>query len=378
MRTWLLIAALAIPMLSQAQKNKKGPSSYNLIVGTYTKKGSEGMYVYRFYPESGRLAYLNSTTGVSNPSYLTVSSNNKFVYATNENDNGEVSAFSFEPKGGRLQFINKQPSLGGSPCYITEDQERKHVIVANYSGGNAVVLPVNADGSLGRVSQNMQDQGKGINAERQEKPHVHTTVLSPDEKYLIYSDLGTDRLNVMHYRATQPQPLSPATPAYISLTPGSGPRHIAFTPDKKHLYAVAELGATIIAFDYNNGKLKQLQSMSLLRDGFTGNGAGAADVHVSPDGRFVYATNRGDANEIIVYAIAPETGMLTFVERKSSMGKAPRNFAIDPTGKFLVVSNQDSDSIFVYKIDTETGKLTYTNNHIEVSMPVCLKFASAE
>ncbi len=380
MKKLFLIAALLPALLHAQNKNKKkGPTSYDLVIGTYTTGKSEGIYVYRFYPESGRLAYLNKATGVANPSYLTVAASNKFVYAANEvGKDGGVSAFAFEPKSGSLTFINKQSSGGADPCYVSEDKAGRNVFVANYSSGAAAVLPVNKDGSLGAPSQIIQDQGHGINAARQEKPHVHTAVLSPDEKYLLYTDLGTDKLNIMRYKPSQAQPLSPASTADVNVTPGHGPRHLAFSNDRKYLYLVTEMGATLYTFDYDNGKVKQKQTLSLLPDGFTGNGAAAADVHVSPDGRFLYATNRGDVNDISVYAINPENGLLTFVERKSTLGKSPRNFVIDPTGKFLLVANQNSDSIFEYKIDTESGKLTLTGNNLTIGNPVCLKFTAAE
>ncbi len=380
MKKLFLAVVLLMPVLVHAQKNKKkGPTSYDMVIGTYTSGKGEGIYVYRFYPESGRFAYLNKATGVVNPSYLCLSPDNKFVYAVNELDkSGEVSSFSFQPASGQLTFINKQSSGGAAPCFITEDKDAKHVFVANYSGGSAAVLPVNSDGSLGPVAQLLQDQGHGVNADRQEKPHVHTTALTPDNKYVLYTDLGTDRVNIMRYRASQPQPLSPASPPYVIVTAGNGPRHIAFAPNHKYMYLVTEMGAIIYTYAYDNGHLKQLQSQSMLPDGFTGNGAAAADVHVSSDGRFLYASNRGDANEIIVYAINPENGMLTFVERKSTFGKSPRNFVIDPTGKYLIVANQNSDSIYEYKINTESGKLTLTGNRLEIGNPVCLKFAPAE
>jgi 6-phosphogluconolactonase len=380
MKKLLWAAALVLPMLSQAQKSKsKGPASYDLVIGTYTTGKSEGIYVYRFYPENGRFAYLNKVTGVANPSYLCISPDNKFVYAVNEvGKAGEVSSFSFEPKSGQLTFMNKQASGGADPCYVSEDKGEKHIFVANYSSGAAAVLPVNKDGSLGPVAQLLQDQGHGINTDRQEKAHVHTTVLSPDEKYLLYTDLGTDKLNVMRYHASETQPLTPATPPYVTVTAGNGPRHLAFAPNHKYLYLVTEMGAVVYTYEYNNSHLKQVQSVSMLPDGFTGNGGAAADIHVSPDGRFLYASNRGDANEIVVYSINQETGMLTFVERKPSLGKSPRNFVIDPSGKFLLVANQNSDSIYEYKIDQNTGKLTLTNNRLEVGNPVCLKFAPVE
>ncbi len=357
---------------------KTAPSTFDLLIGTYTKGKSKGIYVYRFYAETGRTAYLNEIDDVSNPSYLCLSDNNKFVYAVNENGkNGEVSAFTFEPKLGKLVFLNKQSSKGADPCYVSVDKDQKNVFVANYSSGDLTVLPVNKDGSLSPVSQVVQDEGQGINKERQEGPHVHIAMLSPDEKYLLYSDLGTDKLNVMRYHASHPQPLAPATPPFVKIADGEGPRHIVFSNDKKHVYLVTEMGSAVHVFDYDNGKLKEKQSITLLKDGFKGQTAGAA-IHISPDGRFLYASNRLETNDISVYAIDPDTGNLIFVQRESSYGKNPRDFAIDPTGNFMVVANQDSDSIFVYRIDKSNGKISRINSNIEIGNPVCLKFAPAE
>jgi 6-phosphogluconolactonase len=378
MKKFLLIISLLFPVLIYAQHKKTAPSTYDLLIGTYTKGKSKGIYVYRFYAETGKLAYLNEIDGVDNPSYLCLSSNNKFVYAVNEiGKNGEVSAFTFEPKQGKLVFINKQSSSGADPCYIAVDKAQKNVFVANYSSGALTVLPVNKDGSLSPVSQVIQDEGHGINKERQEGPHVHIGMLSPDEKYLLYTDLGTDKLNIYHYKASRPQPLSPATPAFVSVKEGEGPRHIVFSNDKKHVYLLTEMGSAVHVFDYDNGKLKEKQSITLLRDGFKGQTAGAA-IHISPDGRFLYASNRLETNEISVYAIDPDSGGLIYVQRVTSSGKNPRDFAIDPAGNFLVLANQDSDSIYVYKIDKSSGKINRTSSGIEVGNPVCLKFAPAE
>jgi 6-phosphogluconolactonase len=378
MRKLLLIISLLFPVLIYAQHKKTAPTSYDLLIGTYTKGKSKGIYVYRFYTETGKLAYLNEIDGVDNPSYLCVAANNKFVYAVNEiGKNGEVSAFTFEPKQGKLVFINKQLSSGADPCYISVDKAQKNVFVANYSSGSLTVFPVNKDGSLSPVSQVVQDEGHGVNAARQEGPHVHTAMLSPDEKYLLYSDLGTDKLNIMRYHASNHQPLSAASPAFVSVKDGEGPRHIVFSNDKKHVYLATEMGSAVHVFDYNTGKLKEKQSITLLRDGFKGQTAGAA-IHISPDGRFLYASNRLETNEISVYAIDPNNGQLIFVQRESSNGKNPRDFAIDPTGNFLLAANQDSDSIFVYKIDKSNGKISRTSQGIEVGNPVCLKFAPAK
>jgi 6-phosphogluconolactonase len=376
MKKILIFVAMLSPVLGIAQKKPVYPKSFDLIVGAYTSGNSKGIAVYRFYTETGRLAYLSQIDNVSNPSYLAVSSNNKFVYAVNENDNGEVSSFSFEPKTGQLTFINKVSTLGGSPCYVSVDKNQKNLFVANYSGGNIAVLPLNEDGSIAPASMTLKDDGHGINKERQEKAHVHTAVLSPDEKYVLYTDLGTDKINITKYKGGKNNQIVPANPAFVSVKPGYGPRHLAFSNDKKYLYLVTEMGSSVIVFDYNNGKPKQKQDISLLADGFKG-ATGAADIHISPNGKFLYATNRGDANDISVFSINPENGELTFVDRKATGGKGPRNFIIDPTGKYLLVAHQNSDNIYVFQLDEATGKLIRVVSRIEVGNPVCLKFAPA-
>ncbi|TEW65385.1 lactonase family protein [Mucilaginibacter phyllosphaerae] len=376
MKKILIVVLTLIPGLIFAQKKNMGPKSFDLVIGAYTTGKSKGIAVYRFYTETGRLAYLSQTDDVSNPSYLAVSANNKFVYAVNENDNGEVSSFSFEPKTGKLTFINKVPTLGGSPCYVSVDKDQKNLFVANYSGGNIAVLPLNADGSIAPAVQTIKDSGHGINKERQEKAHVHTAVLSPDEKYVLYTDLGTDKINITKYKGGKDNPIVPAKPAFVNVTPGYGPRHLAFSADKKYLYLITEMGSSVIVYDYNNGKPKQKQDISLLPDGFKG-ATGAADIHISPNGKFLYATNRGDANDISLFAINQDNGELTFIERRPTGGKGPRNFVIDPTGKYLLIAHQNSDSIIVYRLDETTGKLSQPVNRLEIGNPVCLKFAPA-
>ncbi|HEY9195186.1 MAG TPA: lactonase family protein [Mucilaginibacter sp.] len=365
------------PLVNYAQDKKLIPKTFDLVVGTYTTGSSKGIIVYRFYTQSGKLAYLSQIDGVTNPSYLTISKNNKFIYAVNEVTNGEVSAFSFEPKTGKIDFINKQSSLGANPCYIAIDKAQKTAFVANYSSGQVTVLPINKDGSLGAGIETVRNEGQGPNKERQEGPHAHMSILSPDEKYLLYNDLGTDRINIYRFKPGKDSPLTGANPAYVSVTPGEGPRHLDFSADKKHVYLATEMGSNMFVFDYDNGKLKQKQVITMLPDGFTGKTAAAA-VHISPDGRFLYVSNRLETNEIICYAINQETGLLTFVSRQSTFGKNPRDFAIDPSGNYLVVANQSSDSIFVFKIDQSTGKLIQTGIKIEVGNPVCLKFTPAE
>jgi 6-phosphogluconolactonase len=223
MKNFLLVISLASCMTAFAQKKTTTPSTFDLVVGTYTSGTSKGISVYRFYAESGRLAYLSKIDDVSNPSYLCVSKDNKFVYAVNEDDKGEVSAFSFVPKSGTLTFINKQSSLGAAPCYISIDKDQKNLFVANYGGGNIAVLPINKDGSVAAAVQSITDPGHGPNKDRQEKAHVHTAVLSPDEKYVLYTDLGTDKINITRYKPGKANPLTPADPAFVNVTPRRPP-----------------------------------------------------------------------------------------------------------------------------------------------------------
>jgi 6-phosphogluconolactonase len=376
MKRLLLVITLLFPLLVYAQK--PAPTTYDLLIGTYTKGSSKGIMVYRFYVESGKLAYLSQIEGVSNPSYLCVSKNNNFVYAVNEDGkNGGVSSFTFEPVQGKLTFLNRQSSAGADPCYISVDDDRKNVYVANYSSGSLAVLPIGKNGSLEPPSQVIQDEGKGPDTSRQQGPHVHTAYFSPNEKYLLYTDLGTDKLNIYRVHGSKTQPLSPSDPSFVNLKPGSGPRHVTFSADKKYLYVLQEMGSAITVFNFNGGKPKELQTVSLLTKDFKGTN-GAAAVHISPDGRFLYATDRLDASGLVVYSINQESGELTLVQHVSTYGKNPRDFTIDPSGKFLLAANQDSDTIIVFKIDSASGRLTMTSNRISVGNPVCLKFTAAE
>jgi len=379
MKKFLILILLVFPVLIFAQKKKPGPpTTYDLLIGTYTKGKSKGIYVYRFYAEKGRLEYLNEIDDVSNPSYLTVSDDNKFVYAVNENGKqGEVSAFKFNAKQGKLEFINKQSSLGADPCFISVDKDMKNAFVANYSSGNVCVLPINKDGSLANGTETIRHDGKGPNAARQEGPHAHMSILSPDEKYLLYSDLGNDKIFISRYKSGKESPLTDAKTPFVSITPGDGPRHMIFSNDKKHLYLLTEMGSNIHVFDYDGGKLTEKQKISFLAPGFKGQTAGAA-VHISPDGKFLYASNRLETNTITAFAINQETGELTQVDQISSFGKNPRDFAIEPNGNYLVVANQDSDNLLVYRINKDTGKLSPIQGSIEIGNPVCLKFTPAE
>lgn len=361
----LLLSALAFTNL-QAQ------NKFNLLVGTYTNTcQSNGIYVYEFNADSGEYKLKNSSESVVSPSYLSVSADNKFIYAVNENGTqSTVSAFGYDSPTGKINFLNKNDALGADPCHLINDD--KNVIVANYSGGSIVVLKKNADGSITEVQQIVQHEGKGINAARQEKAHVHQVVFSPDKKFLLSNDLGLDKVFIYKYNPTSKNEIL-TLKGSVDVKPGSGPRHLTFSKDGKFVYLVQELDATLTTFSYDKqGNLKVIAETSILPKGFKG-GTGAAAIKISPDGNFLYVTDRVDANSITVYKILKD-GKIELVEQQSTEGKGPRDFAIDPTGNYLLVGHQYTNDIVIFKRDIATGKLTDTGKRISLCSPVGLVF----
>ncbi|RED26476.1 6-phosphogluconolactonase [Flavobacterium cutihirudinis] len=352
--------------------NAKAQNKFNLLVGTYTNKcQSNGIYVYEFNADSGEFKLKNSSENVISPSYLSVSANNKFVYAVNENGTqSAVSAFGFDAVSGKLNFLNTNDALGADPCHLINDD--KNVIVANYSGGSIVVFKKNADGSISTVQQLIQHEGKGTNAARQEKAHVHQVVFSPDKKFVLSNDLGLDKIFIYKYNPDAKSEIL-TLKGSVDVKAGSGPRHLTFSKDGKFVYLVQELDGTLTTLSYDKtGNLKIIAETSILPKGFTG-GTGAAAIKISPDGQFLYLTDRVDANAISVYKIL-KNGSLELVEQQSTLGKGPRDFAIDPTGNFLLVGHQYTNDIIIFKRDKTTGKLTDTGKRIELCSPVGLVF----
>ena len=351
---------------------------YFMLIGTYTSGGSNGIYVHQFNSVSAATKLIDSIK-ITNPSYLTVSPNRKFVYSVSEdasekNMGGKVSSFSFDNIKGSLSLLNEQPSNGNHPCYITIDKTGRWVITGNYSSGNLAVLPVRSNGSLHPAVTTIQHTGQSVNTDRQTGPHVHATVLSPDNSYLFVPDLGLDKL--MQYRFNKRNgALKEANEPYVMTKPGSGPRHFEFHPNKKYAYLLEELTGSVSAYTYTSktGKLALIQNISTLPPDFLGY-AGSADIHVSPDGNFLYASNRGESNTIVIYAINKKNGSLIVAGYQSTLGKTPRHFSLDPGGNFLLVANQNSDEIIIFKVNKITGLLTDTGKRISVSKPVCIKW----
>ncbi len=347
-----------------------------LLIGTYTSSSggkSEGIYVYKFNSNTGEATFL-SKTAAEDPSYLAVSPNQRFVYAVNEGakEKANISAFSFDKTNGVLNYLNSQPSGGDHPCYIAIDKTGRWVAAGNYSGGSLAVFRANLNGTLNKASTVLKHEGYSVNAQRQTAPHVHATVFSKDNKFLFVPDLGIDK--VMIYSFTQKNgKLAPAKIPFHMTEAGTGPRHFDFSPNGHFAYLLEELTGSISAYRYNKGELHLLQNISALPPEYSGP-VGSADIHVSPDGKFLYASNRGESNTIAIFEIDSKTGMLALTDHQSALGKTPRNFNFDPTGNFLLVANQNSDEIVIFKRDKETGVLTDTKNRISVGKPVCIKW----
>ncbi|MEO8174124.1 MAG: lactonase family protein [Sediminibacterium sp.] len=346
---------------------------FYMFVGTYTSGKSKGIYVYKFNANNGEVQYVSNTDSSANPSFLAIAPDGKHLYAVNEinrSQAGLVAAYDFDPATGKLSFINQQSSGSENPCHISITKNGKWLAVANYSGGSLATFPVNADGSLQPFSQHIVHTGKGFNPQRQEKPHVHSVFFSPDEKYLLSPDLGLDQVFVYQFNTKAVKPLTPAVNAKTE--PGMGPRHLDFSPDGKYMYVIEEMGGAVDVYAYKNGVTSFIQRIASHPADFKGQ-PGSADIHVSPDGKFLYASNRGTENNIAIYSINTATGRLINVGYQSTMGEGPRNFMIDPTGNYLLAANQKTNNIVVFKRDLATGLLQQTLQQIEVPNPVCLK-----
>ena len=381
----ILLSTILLLTLASAAADHQG--KYIFYVGTYTEeKGStsKGIYAYRYDADTGQITPLGLAAETTNPSWVTLHPNGRFLYAVNEVGNykgpnsGGVSAFSIDRATGKLTFLNEVSSRGADPCYAVVDKTGKYVLVANYTSGSVAVFPIHDDGSLGDASAFVQHTGHGTNPERQEGPHAHSINLGSDNRFAMVDDLGLDELLVYKFDSAKGS-LTPSDPPFAKLDPGSGPRHFALHPSGKFAYVVSEMKGTVTVFsnDAKTGALQPSQTISTLPKDFTGS-IEDAEIEVHPSGKFVYASNRGDANSIAVYATDPSKGTLTTVEIAPTQGKTPRSFEIDPTGQLLFAANEKSNNLVVFRIDQKTGHLTPTGQVLDVSEPVCVKFLKVE
>lgn len=369
MRLKLFLVFICISSISFSQ-------DFYLFVGTYTSGNSKGIYVYHFNAKTGTADWVSNTEKADNPSYLALAPDGRHLYAVNEinqNGSGQVTAYNFDPVNGILSFLNKQSSGSQDPCHISVTKDAKWALVANYSGGSLASFPLETNGVISSYTQHIVHEGSSINSQRQEKAHVHSVFLSPDEKFLLTPDLGIDKVNIYQFDTYLKTPLHNSAQKFISCEPGSGPRHLEFSPSGKFLYIIEELSGTVSVHSFNNGNTKFIQRIATHPADFNGQ-PGSADIHISQDGRFLYASNRGKENNIAIFRIDQNKGTLSSIGYEPTKGEGPRNFVIDPTGNFLLVANQITSTVEIFKRDRNSGLLKHTGNNIPIPNPVCLKF----
>lgn len=365
---------LTTSIVSFAQNLAPAPSllTPNLLVGTYTKNGSKGIYVLSFDTATGKATEISHTETASNPSFLTISKDHGQVYATNEDSDGKISAYSFVDN--KLNLIQEKTSKGAHPCYIALSPDQSNLFVANYSGGSITSYHRFADGRLSNPQQFIQHEGKSVNEARQEKAHVHGIFFSPDGKYVLTPDLGKDEISIYPYQTKNGPPLLTQKASSIQSSPGAGPRHLCFSSNGKYLYVIEELTGSISVYRFYKGIASFLQKVVTHPKTFKGVAA-SADIHLSPDGLYLYASNRGNENNIVSFKVLPN-GKLEekTIQYTSTEGKAPRNFTISKDGNWLLAANQDSNNIIAFRRNIQTGALTSMGVSIKLSMPVCLLF----
>ena len=371
----VVILLLLCSMLSSACNTRnytpKASDEVTMLVGTYTSpEASKGIYSYRFNQETGVITPL-SVVEVNNPSYLTLSADNRFSYAVSEarDSSAVVPSFTFGPKDGTFKLLNKQRTFANSPCYVITNGKR--VITANYGGGSVSVFPLRYDGSLDSLSAVYEGEAGGPDPKRQAKAHVHCVYFSPDSNYVFATDFGSDRILRYAYNPKEEQ-LYPLADS-IQLAPGSGPRHLTFSPNGKQAYVINELSGMVDVLNYANGNLTVTQSV--VSD--TLSARGSADIHLSPDGRYLYSSNRLQGDGITIFEVSPEDGTLTRVGYQPTESH-PRNFNISPNGKYLLVACRDGNVIQIFARDLATGELKNTGQELRMSKPVCIKFANEE
>jgi len=344
-----------------------------LFVGTYTdSKPAKGVYVFQMNPATGDLVQVSTGENIINPSFLTISPNGKYLYACTDTKTvvaGSISSFAIDSTTGKINFINKQSSGGANPVYLVVDKSNRFIINGNYTEGNVSVLSTNNDGSVNPLLQAIQFTGSSVNKERQEKPHIHSTIFSPGYDYLYLPDLGADKIRAFRFDPTGSQPLTITDSLTVETAPGSGPRHMIFHPGKKIAYCIEEMSGMVVVYSYNHGKLTPVQRVASNKE--KSDEHSSADIHISPDGLFLYASNRIE-NTISIFSVCVD-GMLKIIGHQSTEGQVPRNFTLDPSGRFLLVANQGTNNIVVFKRNIKTGLLKNTGIQVSVPSPSCLK-----
>lgn len=350
-----------------------------VYVGTYSRDCSRELHTFEYDPDSGKLEHVAVVDEVANPAFLAREPSGRFIYAVSEvsslggQPTGGVAAFAVEPSDGRLRFLNLQSSMGPGPCHICVDRAGQFALVSNYRGESIAMLPILPDGSLGPAIEYIEYRGSSVHPIRQTQSHPHSCVLDATNRWVFVADLGADRIMLYELDSVRGR-LQPHSPPWVSVRPGSGPRHFAFHPGGNFAYVINEIGNSVTAFSFKQdlGTLDEIQTLSTLPEGYQEQNI-TADIHVAPSGRFAYGSNRGH-DSIVIYDIDPLSGRLSLVGHESTCGKWPRNFATDPQGRHLLVANQYTNTIVSFLIDTDKGFLTGTEHVVGISNPVCILF----
>ena len=350
-----------------------------MYVGTYTEGTSKGIYAYRFDAKTGKLTPLGLMAETPDPTFVALSPSGKFLYAVNEVNSyqgkkaGSVTSYSVDHASGKLTQLNQVSTQSPGPCHLIVDATGKTLMVANYAGGSFTSFPIGADGKLGEAASFVQLQGTGPDKGRQGEPHGHSVNLPKNNKFMLGADLGTDKIRIYNLDAPNGK-IAPHDPPSASVKPGSGPRHLVFAPDQKHIYVLSEMASSVTSFDYDpaTAALKDVGVASALPADFKGQSTGA-EIEIAPSGKFVYSSNRGH-DSIAVFAADNATGKLTLIQNQSTGGQQPRAFILDPAGNFLIAGNQNTNTITTFKVDKSTGKLTPTGDKYDLGAPVTFVF----
>ncbi|WP_239628877.1 lactonase family protein [Paenibacillus sp. H1-7] len=350
-------------------------NQYITYFGSYSDKQSPGVHVYRFDEQSGELSFIDQVAGMLNPTFMTISQDKGLLYtytqADEGQDSGAILTFRIDAETGRLALAGQQPSLDKSATHINLDGSESFAMTVSYSEGTINLFPVLENGEVGALADKVRHEGASVVAKRQDSAHPHSIYTDPSDQFVIVPDLGMDK--VMVYRLDRANgKFEPHDE--VKLAPGAGPRHFAFHPDRKHAYVINELDSTmtVFAFDEQAGKLEAVQTISTLPEDFDGTSS-CAEVQVSPDGSYLYGSNRGH-DSIVVYAIDSASGKLTLVQHMSTGGSHPRHFSLTPSGQYLLAANKDSDSVHVFKVDRDSGKLVPTRHSVTLPQPTCVRF----
>ncbi|MEG2078240.1 lactonase family protein [Chryseobacterium sp.] len=338
--------------------NLYGQNTFVFLGSFNWDKEKEGIFVYELDTIKGNLSKVSSIKNIRNPSFLTLSPNGKFIFACTESKTenaGSVSSFEFNPENKSFTFINSQKSGGENPVYLSVHKDGKWLVNGNYTEGSVSVYPISEDGKIQPFVQNFQFSEGSVNKGRQDRAHIHSTVFSLDYNYLFMADLGADKIRCYHFNKDKNKPVEACHQPFIKTNSGSGPRHFTFHPNGRFAYLIEEMGGAVSAYQYNDGELKTIQRIDTHSDHFK-DGFESSDIHISPDGNFLYASNRGAENNLAIFSIE-NNGTLKLIGYQSTKGKHPRVFSIDETGKFVIVANTGTGTVVVFKRNFETGLL---------------------